>query len=49
MRPKTSFDKSKSATSLASEEDLLGRRMHGLTAGLIGSELGESDSQSYYE
>jgi acetyl esterase/lipase len=48
-RPKTSVDKSKSATSLASEEDLLGRRMHGLTAGLIGSELGESDSQSYYE
>jgi acetyl esterase/lipase len=48
-RPKTSFGESKSATSLASEEDLLGRRMHGLTASLIGSELGESDSQSYYE
>ena len=48
-RPKASFDKSKSATSLASEEDLLGRRMYGLTASLIGSELGESDSQSYYE
>jgi acetyl esterase/lipase len=48
-RPETSFDKSKSATSLASEEDLLGRRMNGLTAGLIGSELGESDTQSYYE
>jgi acetyl esterase/lipase len=48
-RRKTSFDTSKSATSLASEEDLLWRRMNGLTAGLIGSELGESDSQSYYE
>lgn len=48
-RPNTSFNKGKSATSLASEEDLLGRRMQGLTAGLIGSELGESDSQSYYE
>lgn len=46
---RTSFDKSKSATSLASEDDLLGRRMNGLTAGLIGSELGECDTQSYYE
>ena len=47
--PQTSFDKSKSATSLASEEDLLGRRMNGLTAGLIGSEFGEADTESYYE
>ena len=48
-RPTTNLDKSKSATSLASEEDLLGRRMNGITAGLIGSELGESDTQSYFE
>jgi acetyl esterase/lipase len=48
-RHTASFDKTKSSTSLASEEDLLGRRMDGLTAGLIGSELGESDAQSYYE
>lgn len=47
-RVKTNHESSKSSASLASEEDLLGRRMMGLTAGLIGSEV-SSSAPSYYD
>ena len=48
-RPHTNHERSKSSTSLASEEDLLGRRMKGLTVSLMGSSEDGTGSQSYYE
>jgi len=49
QRGNSNHDRNKSSASLASEENLLGRRMMGLTAGLIGSEDGASSAPSYYD